>query len=245
MKRAGFLIIVLATLWPGFYTQAGLLTEGTRLIYPQGRSSQTITITNTNPWPVLLQSWVDRGEGELDSGETPFVAVPFITRLEPSASQSLRVVYTGEALPHDHESLFWLNLYEIPPNTGAAEAGEARLTLTINTQLKLLYRPKGIGTPETLATQLHFQLAHADGQWCVDAHNPTPWHASLAAVWVEGTQGPVPVENADLLLPPFSRRCFQLPSPPPGMEAEIGFSLIDDGGFSQEYRQPGMGAAGI
>jgi len=240
MRRAVcFCLLVLSALLPVADTHAGLLTEGTRVIYRADSSGRTLRIANTNPWPVLVQPWVDQGEGDPDTANAPFVVVPAIFRLEPSATQHLNVLYTGAPLPEDRESLFWLNLYEIPPAQTDADADtdEARLTLTFNTQLKLLYRPQGLGAPDDLAAQLQFRLERQDGQWRVCAYNPTPWHASLSALSVDSTDGPLSVDETDLLLPPFASRCYRLGEGTPDTGSGVHFSLIGDSGFSEAYQR--------
>jgi len=225
-------------LFAGVSARAGVLAEGTRVIYPADSDGRSLLIANTNPWPVLVQTWVDQGEGDPAGADAPFVVLPAIVRLEPAATQRLRIIHTGEPLPGERESLFWLNLYEVPPTDADADADdEASLTLTLNTQLKVLYRPAGLGAPDDLAAQLQFRLERQDGRWCVWAHNPAPWHASISALRVGGIDGPLAADEADLLLPPFSTRCYRLRDGQPRMDAGIEFSLIGDAGFSQTYRR--------
>jgi len=218
-------------------THAGILTEGTRVIYPDESNGRTLRIANTNPWPVLVQPWVDQGEGHLEAANAPFVVLPAIFRLDPSASQTLHILYTGAPLPEDRESLFWLNLHEIPPSDPGADEDQARLSLTFNMQLKLLYRPLELGAPDDLPAQLQFRLQQQAGRWCVLAHNPTPWHASISALRVDGADGPLAADEADLLLPPFATRCYHLQDGAPMQKGGLHFSLIGDSGFSQDHHR--------
>jgi len=240
MKRAlCHRLWLLIGLLPGAGVHAGILTEGTRIIYPADSESRTLLIANTNPWPVLVQTWVDQGEGDPGAADAPFVVLPAIFRLEPSATERLRIVHTGKPFPEDRESLLWLNLYEVPPVDADTEADtddDARLTLTFNTQLKVLYRPEGLRAPDDLAAQLQFRLLERqDGRWCVSAYNPTPWHASISALHVDGMDGPLAADEADLLLPPFSTRCYRLGEGVPGEDADVHFSVIGDAGFSEAH----------
>jgi len=237
MRRVVCCCLLWFTLLPVAGIHAGLLTEGTRVIYPADSNGRTLRIANTNPWPVLVQPWVDQGEGGPEAANAPFVALPAVFRLEPSATHHLNILYTGKPLPEDRESLFWLNLYEIPPSDADADADEARLTLTINTQLKLLYRPKGLDAPDDLAAQLQFRLDQQDGNWCVLAWNPTPWHASIIALSVDGADGPLAVDETDLLLPPFTSRCYRLRAGTPDAGGGVHFSLIGDSGFSEAHQR--------
>jgi len=222
-------------------SRAGLLAEHTRIIYPAQTGARSVLIANTNPWPVLVQTWVDHGEGDLERANAPFVVLPAIFRLEPQAIQSLRILHTDDALPEHQESLFWLNLYEIPPNDArsASDTGPARLTLTLNTQLKLLYRPAGLDAPDAdaLAAQLEFSLQQDGSHWHLLAHNPTPWNASLSALSIDGADGPLPADTQDLLLPPFTTRRWSLRNGQPAAAVKVSFSLIDDAGFRHPYQQ--------
>ncbi|MGC7986084.1 fimbria/pilus periplasmic chaperone, partial [Salmonella enterica] len=43
--------------------EAGLMPERTRLVFSQGARELSLRLANTNPHAVVLQSWVDQGEG--------------------------------------------------------------------------------------------------------------------------------------------------------------------------------------
>jgi len=226
---------------------AGLLAEATRIIYPAGAPARTLTLTNTNDWPVVVQTWFDHGEGDPEAlAAPPFIAIPAIFRLAPQAVQTLRIVATGEALPDTRESVYWLNLYEIPPaapdpdTTLDTNADTARLDLALNTQLKLFYRPQGLPQPENLteklASQLHFQIEAQNGHWFIACHNPTAWHASFAGLAVDGKAGELPArQEPDMMTPPQTTRRYRLAPGTPAPDATVKFSLIDDGGFGREY----------
>ena len=52
----------------------------------------------------------------------PFTMVPPLFRLDPKKGQMLRIVYTQEPLATDKETLFWLNVLEVPPRDGDTSA---------------------------------------------------------------------------------------------------------------------------
>ncbi|MFS1537390.1 MAG: fimbria/pilus periplasmic chaperone [Candidatus Phlomobacter fragariae] len=99
-------------------------------------------LANTNSYPVIIQSWVDYGEANPQT-ESPFLVLALIFHLPAQKIQAIRIVYNGDHLPDDRESVFWLNLYEIPPNLHdqALNQDSPKVNLTMNTQLKLFYRP--------------------------------------------------------------------------------------------------------
>lgn len=97
--------------------KAGVVITGTRLVYPASQKEVTVKLNNNGARPVLVQSWVDSGDIQSSptSSKSPFVLSPPVSRIDPSKGQSLRLVFTGAALPTNRESVFWLNVLEIPP----------------------------------------------------------------------------------------------------------------------------------
>jgi len=233
---------------------AGLLTEATRIIYPASASARTLTLSNTSDWPVVVQAWFDHGEGDPQALSPPFIVLPAVFRLNPGQTHTLRILSTGDPLPETQESVYWLNLYEVPPSA-PEDDGDAtvRLDLALNTQLKLFYRPVGLNAPaglaggvtRHLAEQLRFTLQEekaADGisQWFVVCHNPTAWHASFAGLAVQntggGTQPLVVIQEPDMMTAPYSERRYRLPPGQPRLDAPVQFTLIDDAGFGHTYQ---------
>lgn len=51
---------------------------------------------------------------------------------------------TGAGLANDYESLFWLNVYQVPAELKNSSTGE-KVRLTLRNQLKVLWRPKNTG----------------------------------------------------------------------------------------------------
>ena len=100
---------------------AGVVVNGTRVVYPADKREVTVSIRNAGETPSLVQAWLDAGDPHSKPGEAkvPFVLTPPLFRLDPTKVQSLRLVYTHDALPVDRESLFWLNVLDVPPRAAA------------------------------------------------------------------------------------------------------------------------------
>lgn len=84
--------------------QAGVIINGTRVIYPGDDSEITVQVTNNGKRPVLVQSWLDTGDSQAtpDTITTPFVLTPPINRLDAGKAQSLRVAaISTTSLPKD------------------------------------------------------------------------------------------------------------------------------------------------
>jgi len=166
------------------HAQANVLIGGTRVVFPAKGGEVTVRLTNDNDHPVLVESWIDRGDmhSTPESVEVPFLITPPLFRMEAKKEQSLRIVYTHEQLPADRETLFWLNVLEVPPKpTGPQAEGQNFLQLALRSRLKLFYRPAGLqGDPLKAPGELTWKVV-ADGKgYALEAHNPTPYYVTIS-----------------------------------------------------------------
>lgn len=181
---------------------ASVVITGTRVIYPGGAREKTVQLNNEDAFPNVVQAWVDinNPESTPDQADAPFLITPPMFRMEPKAGQSLRLMFTGQGLPQDRESVFYLNVLQIPP-LNVANADQNQLLVMLRNRLKLFYRPGGIvGKPEDVAGQLHFSLRQLNSGWVVQVDNPTGYYASLAdaTLSVNGQELPL---HADMVAP--------------------------------------------
>src|SRR5471030_1759277 len=95
---------------------ASIVITGTRVIYPSTEKEVTVKLNNVGVSPVLVQSWIDNGDvnAKPENISVPFILTPPINRVEQGKGQTLRINYTGTPLPVNKESVFWLNVLEIP-----------------------------------------------------------------------------------------------------------------------------------
>ncbi|WP_286868790.1 fimbrial biogenesis chaperone [Herbaspirillum sp. UBA812] len=222
--------------------EAGLMPERTRLVFSQGERELSLRLANTNPHAVVVQSWVDQGEGSQapDTVQSALFVLPAVQRLSPQAISQVRVLYTGEPLPTDRESVFWLNLYEIPLLADAPQASAPRLLLGLNTQIKMFHRPPGLADPgPQWSDALHFRLQWQAGQWVLVCRNDSPYFASLASLRVsDGSRELVPRVTPDQMAPPYGEQAFVLPTDDaalPWQHPRLTFQLIDDSGRSSDH----------
>jgi len=226
--------LVLAILG-GAPAHAGLLADATRVIVRQGQTDASLVLANTNDYPVIVQTWVDRGEAD-PQVLAPFASVPSVFRLEPEARRGIRILLAdAQALPEDRESVFWLNLYEIPPASHASgSAAPDRLALAMNTQLKIFYRPATLPNVDVPA-QLRFTLVQEGETWFVECENPTLYHASFTTLEVVDGDAVMPVVGEmDMMTAPFSQRRYVLGNRAPRGKT-VRYALVDDAGFPQRF----------
>jgi fimbrial chaperone protein len=211
---------------------ASVVITGTRVIYPGGAREKTVQLTNEDAFPNVVQAWVDINNPQSmpDQADAPFLVTPPMFRMEPKAGQSLRLIFTGQGLPQDRESVFYLNVLQIPP-LNAANADQNQLLVMLRNRLKLFYRPSSIvGKPEDLAAQLHFSLRQLDSGWVVQVDNPTGYYASLASATLSVNGQELPLHSD--MVAPKSQASWPLDkhvSPPAG-PARIHCLLVNDYG---------------
>jgi len=170
---------------------AGVIVGGTRLVYQAGSKEGALSINNPEKTtPYLIQSWVDNFQ-ETDSNKVPFIITPPLFRLDADQENILRIVYTGNNLPQDRESIFWLNVKSIPATVASLNN---QLQITVKTRIKLIYRPVGLSeVPEKAYQKLVF--SHQGDRFT--AHNPTPYYISFNALSVDGKD----VDNPGMVAP--------------------------------------------
>ncbi|WP_334042411.1 molecular chaperone [Burkholderia ambifaria] len=161
---------------------ASVLLSGTRVVFRGADQEATVRLSNDGSTPVLVQTWIDTGDvtKSPDLIDVPFVTTPSIFRLEAGKGQTLRIFQSGDALPADRESLFWLNVLEVPPKP-AADDERNRIQLAIRTRVKLMYRPENLsGSAEEAPAKMTWTMSD-DGS-VLTATNPTPYVVNLAGI---------------------------------------------------------------
>ncbi|EPC6047217.1 fimbria/pilus periplasmic chaperone [Serratia ureilytica] len=167
-------------------SNASMVISGTRVIYSAEEKDVTVKLSNVGKSPVLIQSWIDDGDPQAkpENINVPFILTPPINRVDAGKGQTLRLSYTGTALPTDKESVFWLNVLEIPAKK-ALRADESALQMAFRSRIKLFFRPAGLsGNANEAAKRLNWS-ATAGG---IKAFNPTPYFVSLVSLKANGKE---------------------------------------------------------
>jgi chaperone protein EcpD len=216
-------------------TVAAVVVDGTRVVYPAAKREVTINVHNPGATPSLIQAWLDAGDPRSKPGESkaPFVLTPPLFRLDPTKVQSMRLVYTHDALPEDRESLFWLNVLDIPPRTAANADAPNQLELAFKHRMKAFFRPAGLpGSAGDAPARLTWKLLSKEGKLVgIQATNPTAYHISL--VQVTAAAGGQPITLKADMVDPFASRSFDLTDPvaaPTGSVALEYWFVNDYGG---------------
>lgn len=211
-------------------SMAAMTISGTRVIFPGSEQEVTVRTTNKGNKPALVQVWVDDGNSAADVNtmKVPFIVTPPVYRVEPGKGQSLRLIYNNMVLPKDRESVFWLNMLEIPPvYKGAAKD---RLELAFRTRIKIFYRPKSLdkNTSNLGAKDLKWMVERQEKK--IRVSNPTPYYYSFDTMNLYSGTQKITV-NAEMVAP-FSSSEFNFSKNSPSVSNLTGaeFSLLNDYG---------------
>ncbi|MFP3537823.1 molecular chaperone [Pseudomonas sp. SIMBA_021] len=211
---------------------AGIVLEGTRLVYPADAREVTLKLSNTGSVALLAQSWIDEGDANKSPEEikVPFLLAPAVSRVEAGGSAILRVSYSKEPLAKDRESLFWLNVLETPPRR---KQDENVLQFAFRTRIKIFFRPDNlIGNAGMAGEKLKWELSRAGASQVpvIKVFNPTPYYVSFGRMEVAVSGRRIDLKPG--MVAPFGYESFPWPASAPSQpaKASIEYEVIDDFG---------------
>ncbi|EPH4539568.1 fimbrial chaperone [Escherichia coli] len=172
-------VVSLLSLVMSSQAMAAFVLNGTRFIYEEGKKNTSFEVTNQSTETYGGQVWIDNTNQS--NSQVYMVPAPPFFKVAPKEKQIVRIMKTDSTLPTDRESLFWLNVQEIPPKPKNTEGGS--LAVAINTKVKLIYRPKSLLEGRKDAEK-SMQIVHRDGETYL--RNPTPYYFAVTAVKVNG-----------------------------------------------------------
>ncbi|POP41998.1 long polar fimbrial chaperone LpfB [Superficieibacter electus] len=223
LAKAG---MIASLLFSSLAYAAGINIGATRVIYHGDAKDESLSISNNDTVPYLVQSWAQSISDSGVVGDAPFMVTPPLFRLDGGQKNVLRIIRTGENLPEDRESLYWLDIKSIP----RTDPNDKRniLKLAVKAEFKLIYRPKALTqTPEEVTEKL--QWSRQGNELVVN--NPTPYYMNFADIAIGGHKLKKPRYVA-----PFGSARYSLPA---GAGGQITWSIINDfGGTETEHRTP-------
>ncbi|HCB1498029.1 chaperone protein EcpD [Klebsiella oxytoca] len=219
-------IATAAVVWQ---SHASVIVNGTRVVYNGQEKEVSVRLTNTGTLPVLVQSWIDDGDmnAKPDRIRSPFTLTPPINRINADKSQTLRISYTGSpALPQNKESVYWLNLLEVP----AAKKDNSinKLNVAFRTRIKLFYRPAGLAD-KAKVTEAAEKIRWSISGGKLTATNSSPYYISLVSVSFKNAGSSGSIEGE--MVPPMGSYTFNLPaSVRAGAGSLLTYEYVNDWG---------------
>lgn len=213
LKKLYYLGAFIATMHTA---HAGIVVGGTRVIYDASKKESSLSLTNPDTIPYLIQSWLENSDG--GNNQVPFVITPPLFRLDGQQQNVLRIVQTGN-LEKDRESMYWLNVKSIPSTTKTIS--QNTLQIAVKTRIKLIYRPAALkgSSAEHEASNLVWKR---DGN-NVRVTNPSNYYMNFGYIKLNGV-----ALNQVTYAAPHASAVFPLPSTTSA--GSLSFALISDYG---------------
>lgn len=215
---------------------ASIVLNNTRVVYLEQDRETSVKLTNSGEKPAVVQSWIDDGDVKKDPSlmKLPFILMPPITRIDPGKGQTLRLVYTGEAMPKDRESVFYLNVLEIPPK--AASVDNNVIQLALRTRVKVFYRPADLEVSSGEAPkQLRWMLVKKESGWILECSNPSSYYVSMTEIAI--TAGTKASRVGDGMVAPGGKLDISVSSAL-AEGRSIKYQAVDDYGAVRDFTAP-------
>lgn len=207
--------------------QADLGVEHSRVVQA-GDSPVSVRVWNDGVRDSLVQAWIDVGDGAArpEQLKVPYVVVPPMFKLSPGRNRDIMIrAISGQSLPQDRESVFWLNILDVP--AGVRQDTAPKLEYAVNWRIKVFHRPKNLkGSVDTAASVVDWQIESSGETSRLIARNPTPFHVILARLDLDGRQ--LLLEPSNALIAPFSEWSLPLHGDTEGVQ--LNFRWVDDAG---------------
>lgn len=227
MRFTSSLAVMLALLTAPLSVLAeGFGINATRLIYPEGAASISVTVRNTmDHLPYLVQTGISQAQDK--QTPAPFTATPPLFRLEPKSVNQIRIALHDGQLPRDRESVFYLRASAIPasatPNGAQQQTNvQGSAQFGVGNIIKLFYRPSGL--PATSAdAQKNLQFMRVPGG--IKVSNPSPYFVSFATLKVGEQKFTLSTPEA-LMIAPFGNHTY----PASVIKGNVRWQTINDAG---------------
>ncbi|MGC0837730.1 MULTISPECIES: fimbria/pilus periplasmic chaperone [Pantoea] len=205
-----------------------------RLVFNEDSMAESLTVVNSVSAPALVQMWTDDNDplSPPNRISTPLIVVPPLFKLAPAESRNLRVMLLSrEGMPKDRERIYWLNIYQIPPNTQQQNAQEKKMILPLRIRLKVFIRPIGLKAPEEgIGEKLRFTRRQANAQNSVlTIDNPTPYYMTIGSL----SLGKISLKTE--MVAPFSSTTITITNA--GSDHKLSWTVIDDYGKQTPYKR--------
>lgn len=168
-------LILPSTTWAG-----GIALGSTRVIYPADSRQVSLSVNNSDEHNrYLIQTWVENESGEKTED---FIVTPPLFVSKPKSENILRIMYSGEKLPQDRETLYWLNNKAIP-SINKDEASNNTLQIAVLARIKIFVRPAGLKEKSADASSM---LKFSRSGDSLNINNGSPFYVTLVNMSIGG-----------------------------------------------------------
>lgn len=179
-------------------THAAFVLGSTRIVFNEGDRDVSLVVTNTSSVAYAGQVWLDPLPVGTKDGGAPlsfFAVTPPLFRLESGKEQLLRFFRAEDTLPEEKESVFWLNVQEIPPQA----KGKNVVQFAQRIRIKLFYRPESLQDADSREAARKLTATFKGGR--LSLSNSSPFSISFLEVVVRKGEQEWQLKSPVMILP--------------------------------------------
>lgn len=194
--------ILLAFLFAPVISHANVIISATREIYPSDSKEISVQLLNNGSEPSLVQAWIDDGDPNStpETANVPFLLIPPVVKVSGHSGQQLKVKYIGGNQAKDRESVFYLNVLDIPPEPENMR-GRSVMQLAIKSRIKFFFRPANLKiSPAEMIKKVNIYTKMDQ----LTIENPTPYYLTLSAI--SSLLSKKNLLHDGLMIPPYSQQ---------------------------------------
>ncbi|UYA60543.1 hypothetical protein NAL19_2412 [Pectobacterium sp. F1-1] len=227
IKSIVLILFILAT----STSYSSVVLVGTRVIYESNKKSVDLKFRSSDTVPSIINLWVTHHEQTPNTNDAPFIITPSIFRIDPNKGQSVKLMFSGENLPDNKESLFYLHFVQLPASDKTAN----KLLVSYKSTVKLFYRPANLTYKiDDLVSYLKIDTSQLNmGVFTV--LNESPFYVTPTKIVISKNSNQlisVPDEELNMIHP-FSARQFKVKPYKLEKKLTVYIGLINDlGGIS-------------
>ena len=206
--------------------------DRSRIIVYEGKGDVSASLINTAINPTLVQLWVDEGDPLIspDKVRSPVIILPPIFSIDGGQQHDVKLKLLPNKEPITSEELYWLNIYQVPPNTEMTASDGQQIVMPLRIRVKIIIRPGSFSElAEEEGRELIFKYFDQKEKR-LEVINPTKRVMSLASLTINRE-----VLDGITLLPGESRTISVSNSIVQGNKNKLSWAIINDAGVTWSY----------
>lgn len=205
-------------------SHAAFVLNSTRYIFDEKKENISLQVDNESAQEYGGQIWIENQEQS--DKNVYFAPSPTFFKVKGQHKQVLRILKINDTLPKDKESLFWINVQEIPK---APKDGANALSIALHTQVKMIYRPDILKDKRENAEK-NIKLINAGSSTVL--FNDSPYYFAVINIKQNGKNVNLDedIKNKIAVFSPFEKISLNKK-----LTGNISFVAFDDYGVDREY----------
>ncbi len=214
---------------------AGVAIDTTRIIFSASdkKTGKSVGITSSNQsvTPYLVKAQILRTPYG-GNGETPFVVMPSLFRLESGSTNQVRIMMKNGALPQNKESIFYFRTVAMSTSEKGLNIPknniDGMVQVSTGNVIKLFYRPDNLGMTQPQAMK---SLTFSSVNNGVKVSNPSPYYITLDSVKIANKPVSLSATKGNNMIAPFSSITYSHVQ----QQGSVEWKAINDYGGKDEF----------